>query len=98
MHPHLLRSVIHECPAYLDAPSPAEAADRRIKIVNDVNHAMVRFHASRASTDSWEEDFLGSSTLGSGEAVRINFDDGSGACLHDFRVVFSDDIKTIGEN
>lgn len=82
----------------LAAPSPAEAADRRVKIVNDTNHTMVRFYASRASTDSWEEDILGSSTLDPGEAVRINIDDGSGACLYDFKAVFSDDTKTIRED
>lgn len=81
--------------AGLSASGSANAADRRVKIVNNTNHTMVRFYASRASADSWEEDILGSSTLSPGEAVRINIDDGSGACVYDFKAVFSDNTKSI---
>ncbi|MBS0456122.1 MAG: hypothetical protein JSS44_02155 [Proteobacteria bacterium] len=68
----------------------ANAADRHVKIINATRHTIVRFYASRTSTNSWEEDILGSSTLDPGEAARINIDDGSGSCVYDFKAVFND--------
>lgn len=72
------------------AGSPALAADRRVMIINDTGYSIVRFYASSQDSDSWEEDILGTDTLRAGQRVRINIDDGSGACIYDFKAVFSD--------
>lgn len=68
----------------------ALAADRRVTIVNDTGYTIVRFYASSENARSWEEDMLGDSTLKPGSSVRMNIDDGSGACMFDFKAVFSD--------
>jgi hypothetical protein len=72
---------------------PASAADRRVTIVNETNATMVRFYASNSGRTSWEEDILGDRMLKPGQSVRINVDDGSGACIYDFRADFEDGDK-----
>lgn len=68
----------------------AHAEDRRVRIINGTRHIMVRFYASNSSRTDWEEDILGNRVLKPGESVVINIDDGSGACLFDFKAVFDD--------
>lgn len=70
--------------------APAYAQDRRVVIVNNTGFTMVRFYASNAGRTSWEEDILGQDVLRSGQRVRINIDDGTGACVFDFKAVFED--------
>ena len=70
--------------------APAWAADRRVTIVNKTGYTMVRFYASSVDARGWEEDILGVDTLPSGRSVRVNIDDGSGACMYDFKAVFND--------
>ena len=72
------------------ASAPAVAEDRRVRIINDTRHTMVRFYASNSSRTNWEEDILGQRVLPAGQSVMINIDDGSGACLFDFKAVFDD--------
>ena len=80
------------------ASAPAVAQDRRVRIINDTRHTMVRFYASNSSRTSWEEDILGQRVLPAGQSVVINIDDGSGACLYDFKAVFDDgDVLTRGQ-
>jgi hypothetical protein len=71
----------------------AQASDRHVTIVNETNSTMMRFYASNAGKTSWEEDILGSRVLKPGQSVRINVDDGSGACVYDFRADFNDGDK-----
>jgi hypothetical protein len=66
------------------------AEDRRVKIINGTDHTMLRFYASNSSRTDWEEDILGSDMLRPGQSVRINIDDGTGACIFDFKAVFDD--------
>ncbi|NBW10439.1 MAG: hypothetical protein EBR82_20655 [Caulobacteraceae bacterium] len=63
--------------------------NRRVTIHNQTGWTMLRFYASDARTDSWEEDILGSDTLASGRNWTVNIDDGSGACVYDFRAEFT---------
>lgn len=70
--------------------APAVAQDRRVRIINDTRHTMVQFYASNSSRTNWEEDILGQRVLPPGQSVMINIDDGSGACLFDFKAVFND--------
>ena len=60
-----------------------------IRIHNDTGWTMLRFYASDSRSDDWEEDILGSDVLESGQDVRINIDDGSGACIYDFKAEFT---------
>jgi hypothetical protein len=72
------------------AAVPANAEDRHVEVINETQHAIVQFYASNVDRGTWEEDILGEDVLPVGQSVNINIDDGSGACLYDFKAVFDD--------
>jgi hypothetical protein len=72
------------------AAAPANAQDRHVEVINETQHSIVQFFASNVDRGSWEEDILGEDVLPVGQSVNINIDDGSGACLYDFKAVFED--------
>jgi hypothetical protein len=74
----------------LAAAAPAWAADRRVTILNKTGYTMVEFYASAAGESDWQEDILGADMLSNGQSVAIDIDDGSGACVYDFKAVFDD--------
>lgn len=61
--------------------------NRNVLIRNESGEAFREFYGSRATTDSWEENILGSSTVPNGEEVMIDFDDGTGECIFDLQAV-----------
>ena len=69
---------------------PAGAQDRRVRVINETGYSIREFYASNVGSRSWEEDILGTDVLGPGDSVMINFDDGTGYCMFDFKAVFSD--------
>ena len=71
--------------------------DRRVNIINETSYDIVRFYGSHVGTDKWQEDILGSDILYSGQSVKINFDDGTGYCMFDFKAVFSDGDELVRE-
>lgn len=76
--------------AVIGLAAPATAQDRHVVIVNETRHTIVEFYASNIGRDTWEEDILGEDVLPVGQSVRINIDDGTDACLYDFKAVFDD--------
>ncbi len=74
------------------------SANRTVTIVNNTGSTITNFYGSNAGSNSWEEDILGTSTLASGSSANINFDDGSGYCSFDFKVVFSDGSTVVEED
>jgi hypothetical protein len=85
--------------------APANAQDRHVQVVNETSHGIVQFFASNVERPNWEEDILGEAVLPVGQSVNINIDDGTGACLYDFKAVFDDgqelvrngiDVCTVG--
>lgn len=73
------------------AAAPANAdEDRNVEIINETRHTIVEFYASNIGRDTWEEDILGEDVLPVGQSVNINIDDGTEACLYDFKAVFND--------
>jgi hypothetical protein len=79
--------------AVVVAPDTAAAQDRRVRIINASNVTMNSFYASNVNRKSWEEDILGNSVLRPGQSVMININDGSGACMFDFKAVMADGRK-----
>lgn len=69
--------------------------DRRVRIINETSHTIVRFFGSNAGTTDWEEDILGDKVLEPGQSVVINFDDGTGYCKFDFKAEFSDGDEVV---
>jgi len=74
--------------------SPAAIADgdKKVRIINETRHKIVRFYASRVGASEWEEDVLGEDVLGIGQSVVINFSTAD-YCLYDFKAVFDDGDK-----
>jgi hypothetical protein len=75
------------------APESASAQDRRVRIINASNVVLNNFYASNTQRKNWEEDILGNSVLRPGQSAMININDGSGACMFDFRAVMADGRK-----
>ncbi len=75
--------------AVLKVAQSRDGYNRRVTIHNQTGWTMLRFYASDARADSWEEDILGRDTLDSGRNWTVNIDDGSGACVYDFRAEFT---------
>ena len=73
----------------------ADNHNRRVLVVNDTRHTLLRVYGSNVGTDQWEEDVLGSSTLDPGERVTVNFDDGTEYCNYDLKAVFDDGDEVI---
>ena len=77
---------------------PAQALDRHVTIVNDTSYDIVEFYGSQVDAKSWEEDILGKRILKAGASLDVNFDDGTGYCMFDFRAVFDDGDVLVREN
>jgi hypothetical protein len=71
------------------ATQSRDGYNRRVRIHNQTGWTMLRFYASDSRQDSWEEDILGDDVLSSGESIVMNIDDGSGACVYDFKAEFT---------
>lgn len=74
----------------ISATTEAVAQDRRVTIINNTGYTIVRFYASNRDAATWEEDIWGNDVLPSGSSFRVNFDDGTGYCIFDFRAEFDD--------
>ena len=66
-----------------------DGLNRRVTIHNQTGWTMREFYASDSRKSDWEEDILGADVLASGASLPINIDDGSGACVYDFKAVFT---------
>lgn len=94
----LVRSIVVACVlAGLTTPVWADDQDRRVLITNETNSEVVEFYGSRVSSQSWEEDMLKGGTLDSGEVGKFNFNDGTGACVFDFKAVLRDGRAIIAQ-
>ena len=68
----------------------ASAANRKVNIVNQTGMALKHFYASTPEVETWEEDILGREVLNNGETFEADINDGTGACVFDFKAVFAD--------
>jgi hypothetical protein len=75
---------------------PAAALERHMTIVNETGFAVAEFYASNLATEGWGENRLGE-VLPAGASVELDFDDGSGYCLFNFRAVFEDGDEIVSE-
>lgn len=99
----LIAAVLGAAPAVM-AAEPAAAAEnaaaaapiqsrdglnRRVRVHNNTGWTMTHFYASDSRVDDWQEDMLGADVLAAGSSIMMNIDDGSGACLFDFKARFT---------
>ena len=79
--------------AVITLPQPAEALDRRVRIINDSQVDIVDFFSVNVDERGWSESLLGDDILPAGGSIVLNFDDGSGYCRYRFRAVFVDGLE-----
>ena len=86
----------------LAAASSAFAADdgknRRVVVENLSSIAVYELYASPVTSDSWEEDLLGTETIPSGASRGAVIDNGSDECQYDLKIVMSDQKEYIHRN
>jgi hypothetical protein len=83
------------------APAPVQSKDgrnRRVRIHNNTGWVMLRFYASNTSRSDWEEDILGDDVLANNASIVMNIDDGTGACLFDFKAEFTNGQELVRNN
>ena len=86
-------------PAAVSAPVQSrDGQNRRVRIHNSTGWTMLRFYASNVRTSDWEEDILGDDVLENNASIIMNIDDGSGACLFDFKAEFTNGQSLIRNN
>ena len=71
--------------------------DRTVTINNKTQMVMTEFYASQTNLNDWEEDILGEDALDAGESVDVEVDDGSTACVYDFKAVFKGGTSAVKE-
>ena len=59
-----------------------------MRIINNTGLTMEVFQASNTRRNSWEEDILGDEVVRPGGSFTANINDGTGACMFDFRAKF----------
>lgn len=75
------------------AAGPAQALDRRVRVVNASTQPIVEFYGTHFGNLPSQEDMLGADNLAAGKSVVLNFEDGSGYCRFSFRAVFADGVE-----
>ncbi|RZJ03635.1 MAG: hypothetical protein EON89_10960 [Brevundimonas sp.] len=83
------------------ASAPIQSRDgrnRRVRIHNNTGWTMLRFYASNSSRTDWEEDILGDDVLANNASIVMNIDDGTGACIFDFKAEFTNGQSLIRNN
>lgn len=71
----------------------AQAADRRVTIVNATPSTMTRLYASPSEGQPVDEDMLGDTILKPGQSAQLVIGGGGDACTFDMKATF-DDNKT----
>ncbi len=75
--------------------APVQTGPLDFMLHNHTSETVVQIFISVPSTDSWEEDILGSDVVPSGESVHITIDDGLEDCEYDIKVVFDDETPDL---
>ncbi len=71
----------------------ADSQARKVNIVNDTGFNLTYFYATNGKAQSWGRDHLGDYMIPPGGDMVIDFDDGTGECMFDFKAVFEDDLE-----
>ncbi len=71
------------------------AANKVVNIQNNTGRTIWRFYGSPTSTNSWEEDILGSTVLPAGQSRNVDFADGRTSCGYDMKAEFQDGTSIV---
>ncbi|MEP6785814.1 MAG: hypothetical protein ABI898_08735 [Sphingomonadales bacterium] len=75
------------------AVGTAQAADRRVTIVNATANTMTRLYASPSEGQPVDEDMLGDTILKPGQSAQLSIGGSGDVCTYDLKASF-DDNKT----
>ena len=75
-------------------PAAASAAtdgkNRNVTVENLSSQSIYYLYASPVTSDTWEEDLLGSGTIPAGNSKVANIDNGTNECIYDLKVKLAD--------
>ncbi len=71
-------------------PQVASAQSRWVKVVNRSSDVVWVLYGTNTGNTKWGRDRLGGGVISPGYEIRINFSDGSGACVFDLRAETQD--------
>ncbi len=78
---------------------PALAEDLIFTLVNDSSVTITEMYVSKQSTDQWEDNILGDTTVDSGTQSDITIADGETTCDYDMRFVGeSGEVHEVSQN
>jgi hypothetical protein len=67
-----------------------DGQDRRVRIINASSFTVWNLYGSNVGRNTWGRDLLGDIALPPGSAATVNFDDGTGYCRYDLKMITSD--------
>ncbi|MCK0120215.1 MAG: hypothetical protein ABJO29_05145 [Yoonia sp.] len=73
-------------------------ANKVVTVSNNTGRTIWRFYGSPTTTNSWEEDILGSEVFPAGTSRNIDFADGRTSCGYDMRAEFQDGTSIVKNN
>jgi hypothetical protein len=77
---------------------PAAALDRRIQFTNNTRLIIVEIYVADVGTERWQEDLLGDQLLLPANSVLVDFDDRTGHCRFDLKVIYDDGTDVLRRN
>jgi hypothetical protein len=66
-----------------------------VQFLNHASQPVFRIFGTNERVSGWGNDHLGDRTIAPGGTFNINFDDGSGICIFDFKIVMRDGSETV---
>jgi len=84
--------------AAAESTQSKDSYNRRVRVHNQTGWTMLRFYASNTSRSDWEEDILGDDVLANNASIVMKIDDGTGACMFDFKAEFTNGQELIRNN
>jgi hypothetical protein len=65
-----------------------DGKNRKVLVTN-ISQTVNNLYASPITAKTWEEDLLGQRTLGAGQSISANIDNGTNECYFDLKVVMA---------
>jgi hypothetical protein len=69
---------------------PAAALDRHIQLTNNTRMPIVEIYLAPVGSGRWQKDLLGHEILLPANSALLDFEDGTGYCRFDLKIVYDD--------
>jgi len=73
----------------------SDGKNRKITVQNIGSQAIRELYASPVTATTWEEDLLGTRTLGPNQSIVANIDNGTPECNYDLKAVRADNSEAV---